>query len=178
MVPTRIGYTHSSQTYVHLWKMCGVSGGDMVSLGSEMGCLGTVVYLGCSSSCIYSGRKYAPNRMSTWSIHLCLPKMSSTLFVQHHDISIMHNPCTALCLLSYPSPTPGHLCLKMEQQKCRLCFCHISPSRNSPSSLQTSPAAQHSCVSGDGAGKGNRYGIRISTLTVQEEKTSFHSYSS
>lgn len=33
MVPARIGYTHSWQTYAHLWKLCGVSEGDVVSLG-------------------------------------------------------------------------------------------------------------------------------------------------
>lgn len=82
-----------------------------------------------------------------------------------HDIMISVSCTTqALHLLSHPSPTQGHLCFKMGQQKCRLCFCHISQSSSSLSSLQTSPAAQQSCVPGAGADMDNRNGIRSKKL--------------
>lgn len=133
--------------------------------GSEMGCLGTAACLDCSS-CTCSGRKHA----ATPPAHLL--ESYTSVYQKCRVLSLYSTmipvPCTTQTphLLPHPSPGQGHLCFKMGQQKRRLCFCHISPSSSSLSSLQTSAAAQQSCVSGIGASMGNEYGIRIPALTV------------
>ena len=94
-----------------------------------------------------------PTSTSTWNIHQIFQKKSGTLSVQHHDISLRHNPDCPLAPASQPTPGPA-LFQNGTQQKSRLYF----PSYFPPAALRP--------LSDPGEGTGKGYEIRIPSLTV------------
>lgn len=89
--------------------MCGVSEGDVVSLGQ----MGDGMSWHCSLPGLFKlymqwqETRSLSTGTSTRSIHKCLPKLSSTLSVQHHDTSTMHNPDSPPAPSSQPRPGPS-----------------------------------------------------------------------